>query len=36
MVRWYLKKTSFASWDRCSRRMEISIQMLVIELKSVG
>jgi hypothetical protein len=33
MVRWYLRKTSFATWDRCSKRMEISMKMLVIELK---
>jgi hypothetical protein len=34
MVRWYPRKTSFATWDRCSRRMGISMKMLVIELKS--
>jgi hypothetical protein len=33
MVRWYLRKTPFATWDRCSRRMGISMKMLVIELK---
>jgi hypothetical protein len=36
IVRWYLIKTYFATWDRYSRRMEISIKMLVIELKSAG
>jgi hypothetical protein len=36
MVRWYLRKTSFATWDRYSKRMGISIKMLVIELKSAG
>jgi hypothetical protein len=30
------KKTSFATWDRCSKRMEISMKMLFIKLKSVG
>jgi hypothetical protein len=34
MVRWYPRKTYFAIWDRCSKRMGISIKMLVIELKS--
>jgi hypothetical protein len=28
-----LRKTHFATWDRCFRRMGISIKMLVIELK---
>jgi hypothetical protein len=32
----YLRKTSFATWDRCSRRMGISMKMLVIELKQAG
>jgi hypothetical protein len=36
MVRWYLRKTHFASWDRCTRRMEISMKMLVIQLKLAG
>jgi hypothetical protein len=36
MVRWYPRKTSFATWDRCSRRIGISMKMLVIELKSTG
>jgi hypothetical protein len=36
MFRWYLRKTSFATWDRCSRRMGISMKMLVIELKQAG
>jgi hypothetical protein len=26
----------FANWDRCSRRMGISMKMLVIELKPAG
>jgi hypothetical protein len=33
IVRWYLRKTSFVTWDRCFRRMEISMKILVIELK---
>jgi hypothetical protein len=33
MVKWYSIKTSFATWDRCSKRMGISMMMLVIELK---
>jgi hypothetical protein len=36
MVRWYPRKTPFATWDRCSRRMGISIKMVVIELKLAG
>jgi hypothetical protein len=36
MVRWYPKKAPFVTWDRCSRRMGISMKMLVIELKSGG
>jgi hypothetical protein len=33
MVMWYLRKTHFATWDRCSKRIEISVKMLVVELK---
>jgi hypothetical protein len=36
MVKWYPRKTPFATWDRCSRRIGISMKMLVIELKPVG
>jgi hypothetical protein len=36
MVRWYPRKTPFATWDRCSKRIRISMKMLVIELKPVG
>jgi hypothetical protein len=36
MVRWYSRKTHFATYDRCSRRLEISMKMLVIELKPTG
>jgi hypothetical protein len=36
MVRWYPKKTPFATWDRCFRRMRIYMKMLVIELNSIG
>jgi hypothetical protein len=36
MVRWYPRKITFATWDRCYRSMEISMKMLVIELKPVG
>jgi hypothetical protein len=36
MVRWYPKKTHFTTWDWCSKRMGISMKMLVIELKSAG
>jgi hypothetical protein len=36
IVMWYARKTHFATWDRCSRRMEISMKMLVIELKSTS
>jgi hypothetical protein len=36
MVRWYPRKTPFATWDQCSKRMGISMKMLVIELKSAG
>jgi hypothetical protein len=30
------KKTHFATWDRCSRRMGILMKTLVIELKPTG
>jgi hypothetical protein len=33
---WYPTKTPFATWDRCSKRMRISMKMLVIELKPAG
>jgi hypothetical protein len=33
MVRWYLRKATFATWDRCSKRMGILMKMLVIKLK---
>jgi hypothetical protein len=33
MVKWYPRKTSFATWDRCFKRMRISMKLLVIELK---
>jgi hypothetical protein len=33
MVRWYPTKTPFATWDLFSRRMGISMKILVIELK---
>jgi hypothetical protein len=36
MVRWYPRKTHFATWDRCSRRMGILMKTLVIELKPAG
>jgi hypothetical protein len=36
MVRWNPRKTPFATWDRCSKRMRISMKMLVIELKPAG
>jgi hypothetical protein len=36
MVRWYPRKTYFATWDQCSKRMRISMKMLVIQLKSAG
>jgi hypothetical protein len=36
MVRWYPRKTSFITCDRCSKRMRISMKMLVIELKPAG
>jgi hypothetical protein len=36
MVKWYPRKTHFATWDRCSRRMGISMKILVTELKSAG
>jgi hypothetical protein len=34
MIRWYPRKTHFATYDRCSKRIGISMKMLVIELKS--
>jgi hypothetical protein len=36
MVKWYPRKTSFATWDRCSKRKGISMKMLVIELNPAG
>jgi hypothetical protein len=36
MVMWYSRKTFFATWDRCSKMMEISMKMLVIKLKLAG
>jgi hypothetical protein len=36
MIRWYPRKTPFATWDRFSRRMGILMKMLAIELKPVG
>jgi hypothetical protein len=36
MVRWYPRKTLYVTWNRCSRRMGISMKMLVIELKLTG
>jgi hypothetical protein len=36
MVKWYRRKTPFTTWDRCSKRMGISMKMLVIELKPTG
>jgi hypothetical protein len=36
MVRWYPRKTSLAIWDRCSKKIGISMKMLVIELKLTG
>jgi hypothetical protein len=36
MVRWYPRKTHFATWDRCFKRMRILMKMLVIELKPAG
>jgi hypothetical protein len=36
MIRWYTRKISFATWDRCSKRIEISMKMLIIELKLAG
>jgi hypothetical protein len=35
-VRWYPRKSPFATWDRCFKRIEISMKMLAIELKPVG
>jgi hypothetical protein len=34
MVMRYPRKTTFAIWDRCFKRMGISMKILVIELKS--
>jgi hypothetical protein len=36
IVRWYPRNITFATWDRCSKRIRISMKMLVIELKSAG
>jgi hypothetical protein len=36
MVRWYPRKISFATWNRCSKRMGVSIKILVTELKPAG
>jgi hypothetical protein len=36
MARWYPRKTPFAIWDRCFRRMGISMKILVIKLKPAG
>jgi hypothetical protein len=36
MIRWYPRKIHFATWDRCSKRMRISMKILVIELKMTG
>jgi hypothetical protein len=36
MVRWYSRNTHFTTYDRCSRRIGISMKILVIELKSAG
>jgi hypothetical protein len=36
MVRCYPRKIFFATWDRCFKRMGISMKMLVIELKPAG
>jgi hypothetical protein len=36
MVRWYPRKTPFTTCDRYFRRMEISMKILVIELKPAG
>jgi hypothetical protein len=36
MVNWYQRKTSFVAQDQCSRRMGISMKMLVIEVKMPG
>jgi hypothetical protein len=33
MVKWYPRKIPFGTCDQCSRRMGISMKMLVIELK---
>jgi hypothetical protein len=36
MVRWYPRKTHFATWNRYSRKIGISMKMLAIELNSVS
>jgi hypothetical protein len=36
MVRWYPRKTHFATSNRYSKRMGISMKMLVIELNLAG
>jgi hypothetical protein len=36
MVRWYPRKTTFTTWDQCSRRMGISMKMLVVKLNLAG
>jgi hypothetical protein len=36
MVRWYPRKIHFTTWDQCSKRMGITMKMLVIELKSAS
>jgi hypothetical protein len=36
IIRWYPRKTHFATWDRCSKTMAISMKILVIELKPAG
>ena len=33
MVKWYLRKTLFVTYDQCFRRRETSMRMSVIELK---
>jgi hypothetical protein len=34
MVRWYPRKIFFATWDLSSKRMGISIKILVIKIKT--
>jgi hypothetical protein len=36
IIKWYPRKTHFATCDQCSKRMGISVKMLVIELKLTG